>query len=481
METKIAVSKKDNDVPKDFECSICGDIFDKAVSLKACGHTYCSVCIRNHWVTTSRPGVHRQSKKECPLCRTPVGHDVNKALVVNREIQQAVNAFKPAPLSLPAPSTKIGYNTNEPPIKKRIQSRNYAGMQRNGKKELQRICKEYNLAMSGNEQELVDRLRCFECMWNAELDTIDTPSTPSELAAKFKKKERMLREERSRDVMTGKINDAKYMKKLTSSLLDDENKRNDKSVSATSSGNATFDAKFKSNFAELIAQGRRRMINESYCCSSRRKGASLRTYDDDSIHDGPKKNANINASCDDESTKNSVEQTPGAGDSTKIEPSVVDQLSPKKKMHVLYNPYKSEKKRKLQNTSFAIGSHVPNKPRTSTQPRPSQSPTETTIYNPYKKKPSTGSITVNNMSSGKFDSAASLSQSSQYNIQKSRSGEIKCRDRIPLGRAINLSLNTNVYGNKINESKNPRVWSNATEMNSSINPAQKKNIHNPYK
>ncbi len=477
MESKIAVSKKDIHVPKDLECSICGDVFDKAVSLKACGHTYCSVCIRNHWVTTSRPGVHRQSKKECPLCRTPVGHDVNKALIVNREMQEAVKAFKPAPLS-PPPSAKIGYNTNETPIKKRIQSRNYAGMQRNGKKELQRICKEYHLATSGNEQELVDRLRCFECMWNAELDTIDTPLTPSELVAKFKRKERMLREERSRDVMTGKINDAKYMKKLTSSLLDDGNKRNEKPVSATSSGNATFDAKFKSNFAELIAQGRRRMKNESYWCPSSRKGVGLRTYDDDGIHDVPERNATINASCDDESTKNSLEQTPG-GDSTKIEPSVGDQLSQKKKMHVLYNPYKSEQKRKLQNTSFAIGSHVPNKPRTSTQPKPSQSPKETTIYNPYKKRPSTRSITVKNISSGKFDSA-SLSQSSQCNLHKSRSGELKCRDRIPLGRAITLSLNTNVYGNKIDESKNPRVRSNATEMNNSVNPDQKKNIHNPY-
>ncbi len=489
MESKISALQQDIDVPKDLECSICGDLFDKAVSLKACGHTYCSVCIRNHWVTTSRPGVHRQPNKECPLCRAHVGHDVNKALLVNREIQEAVKAFRPASLSQP-PSTKFGCTTNESPIQKRIQSRNYAAMQRKGKKELQRICKEYNLATSGNEQELVDRLRYFECVWNAELDTIDTPMTPSELVAKFKDKERKVREERSREVMFGKVNDAKYMKRLTSSLLDDENKRNDKIVSATSSGNATFDAKFQSKFSELIADGRRRMKEESYWSSSP-QNSGARTYADDCIHDKPHEstspNADTNASGDDRGKKTFLK---GQHDyeSAKPKSSIGDQSLKKKKTIDVFNPYNSaEKKQKLQNTfipttqnlfpsSCTTGSNVPKQPKTTSQRRPS--PSLKTIVNPYAKKPAT-SFTLNNITtkSGKFQY---LPQ--HYNLKNARNGESELQGRIPFGRATNLSFNTtNTNHNKLDDTKNPRPGPPGAGSRSNGNtPARKKNIRNPY-
>jgi hypothetical protein len=516
MESKIAVSQEDTDVPKDLECSICGDIFDKAVSLKACGHTYCSVCIRNHWVTTSRPGVHHQSKKECPLCRTSIGKDVIKALVVNRDIQQAVKAFKPASLPLSSSalssSAKIGSYKNESPIKKRMQSRNYAGMQKNGKKELQRVCKEYNLPSSGNEQELVDRLRCFECMWNAELDTIDTPLRPSQLVVKFNKKGRMQREEKSHDIMTGKINDLKHMKKLTSSLLDVENKRNDRTLGATSSGNVIFDAKFKSNFAALIADGRRRMKKESNW-SSPCKSVGLRTYDDDGIHDNPQRNTNGGVSCDNESsmetsavagTINFLERTP-KDESTKTESSVGngDQLSQKKKRHV-YNPYKSERKRKFQDPSIhattntmqpfgALNRHTPN--RSTALIATSASPGETTMHNPNKNKqlqqhqitPSPRSIASHDATRGNFDSGP-LFVNSEHNMYKSQISAKKRPDRTPLARANNMNITNNIHSKKIDEIKIPGIRSIEIGISSNdvgitrTTPTQKKNvIHNPYK
>ena len=504
MESKIALSQEDTDVPKDLECSICGDIFDKAVSLKVCGHTYCSVCIRNHWLTTSRPGVHHQSKKECPLCRSAVGSDVTKALVVNREIQQAVKAFKPASRPLPS-SAKIGSSKNESPIKKRMQSRNYAGMQKNGKKELQRVCKEYNLPSSGIEQELVDRLRCFECMWNAELDTIGTPLRPSELVIKFKKKERMQREEKSRDIMTGKINDVKHMKKLTSSLLDVENKRNNRTLGATSSGNVIFDAKFKSNFAALIADGRRRMKKESNW-SSPCKSVGLRTYDDDGIHDNPEPNTNGGVSRDNESsmetfattgTINLLESTP-SDEPAKIESSVGDgdQLSQKKKSHV-YNPYKSERKRKIQDPSIhattnnmqpfgVLNRHTPN--RSKPLIAASASPRETTMHNPYKKKQlQQHHSTPSPRSSVTFDSG-DLPVTSEQNLCRSQNSDNKRPDRIPLARANSLNIINNIDHKRIDEIKISGIRSieiGILSNNAGISrttPTQKKTIiHNPYK
>ena len=501
MERNISVAQEDIDIPKALECSICGGLFDKAVSLKACGHTYCSLCIRSHWLTTSRPGIHRQSKKECPLCRTSTGSDVNNALVINHTIQRAVNAFKPAQL----PPSKTGSYGNESPINKRMQSRNYSGMKRNGKKELQRICKEYNLATSGNEQELVDRLRCFECMWNAELDTIDTPVRPSELVAKFKEKESMLRKEKSLDIMTGRINHQKHMKKLKSSLLNDDNKRNDKAVSETSSGNEIFDAKFKSNFAELISQGRRRMKKESYWSSSR-NSAGPRTYADDGIHDRPKETTDIIFGCQDEgnieisaatSNVNSLEQT-SSDDLTKIKSSVgINQLLQNKKSYI-YNPYKSECERKLQNpfvrattnkaqSSIIVGQHIPNK--TSAKLKPVlPSPKENSIYNPYQKKqllqhqtPSAGSTTRHNAKRRKFESES---------LKNSQSIDEKCRDRIPLARGKdNLNFTTNMNRNKIDheKSKTPRLRSTEVGVSTddakmnSVATALKRKIRNPYR
>ena len=79
------------EIDQTFRCSICGNLFDKAVSIKDCGHTYCSVCIRSHWKAVMH-GIHRQPKS-CPICRTILvnQHDINSALVMNRSVQESVS------------------------------------------------------------------------------------------------------------------------------------------------------------------------------------------------------------------------------------------------------------------------------------------------------------------------------------------------------------------------------------------------------
>ena len=380
-------------VPADLDCSICGGLFDKAVSLKACGHVYCSVCIRNHWLTTSRPGVHHQAKKECPLCRAAVGNDVDRALVINRGVQEAVAAFQqtstpPPSRERPRASLSSDLNgskaSNEAPITERLRSRNYAAMQRKGKKDLQKVCKEYGLPVSGNENDLIHRLRSFECMWNAELDTIFTPLTPSDLVAKFKTIEKAQRQEKSRDMMNGCLYDSKHMKKLASSLLDGGTKRNHKKVSSTSSGNASFDARFQAKFAALIAQGRKRMeasssSSSSACIHNRDRIRRRRVYDDDCIHDRDREQDGDNATqgnnringngvklettfkCSDVEGRTEA-TTPvtrvarfaertrdDSKGSTKVGSSLaLDLLSPKKKSTVaIHNPYQPKGKNKL--------------------------------------------------------------------------------------------------------------------------------------
>tara|TARA_B110001450_G_C17528059_1_gene443455 strand:- start:300 stop:800 length:501 start_codon:yes stop_codon:yes gene_type:complete len=82
------------EIDQTFRCSICGSLFDKAVSIKDCGHTYCSVCIRSHWKAVMH-GIHRQPKS-CPICRTILvnQHDINSALVINRSVQESVKVFR---------------------------------------------------------------------------------------------------------------------------------------------------------------------------------------------------------------------------------------------------------------------------------------------------------------------------------------------------------------------------------------------------
>mmetsp|Transcript_6544 Transcript_6544/g.13902 ORF Transcript_6544/g.13902 Transcript_6544/m.13902 type:complete len:458 (-) Transcript_6544:540-1913(-) len=284
------IPKVFEDLDQSFRCRICSNLFNKAVTIKACGHNFCSVCIRSYWVAVRR-GAHRQ-ERACPLCRTIVNAmDVDKALVMNRSIQDSVKSFKqillnhhrsskheiedsPPPRSgrrrrikLRKASANLDYKEDslgdkrnnidkicgnedlqEPPIQRKMQSRNYGRMK---KTELQRLCKEYNIPTSGNEQELMDRMRKFQSMWNAEVDSIE-PKTPSDLAAELKKELQAQRDERKRALITGAAGDMKYMEKFNENI---------KSGNITS-GNADFDKKIKANFDSLVNQLQKRKQKE---------------------------------------------------------------------------------------------------------------------------------------------------------------------------------------------------------------------------
>eukprot|EP00535_Pseudo-nitzschia_heimii_P007066 CAMPEP_0197190686 /NCGR_PEP_ID=MMETSP1423-20130617/22150_1 /TAXON_ID=476441 /ORGANISM="Pseudo-nitzschia heimii, Strain UNC1101" /LENGTH=414 /DNA_ID=CAMNT_0042643133 /DNA_START=268 /DNA_END=1509 /DNA_ORIENTATION=+ len=281
----------EDNIPKDFEdldrtfrCSICASLFDKAVTIKECGHTFCSVCIRNYWVAI-RNGVHRQ-EKSCPICRTTVKvMDVEKALVMNRSIQESVKAFKQMLLihhrssndqiegskrkrrSSKRTSSETGdenkfchedendscgndsnKRNNEIPVQKRMQSRNYDRMKR---KDLQNLCKELTIPTTGTEQELANRLRNYQNMWNAEVMHSIEPKKPSDIAAKLKKEEQAQREEKRRAKMNGSANVSECIRKLHASMRSDDRK--------CTSGNATFDRVVKSNFKNLTDQLKLRM------------------------------------------------------------------------------------------------------------------------------------------------------------------------------------------------------------------------------
>lgn len=297
------------DLDKTFRCVICTSLFDKAVTIKDCGHTYCSVCIRNHWVA-SRNGVHRQ-ERTCPFCKEVVSQDVDKALVMNRNLQEGVKIFKQMLLKTHKESSSQKQETEDSSssslssscrkrrrrtaavrklsnkdvdydedvdvddndydderdndededidddeeekekdqelhIQKTMNSRNLGRMKKN---DLRKLCKEYNLPSNGNDEELKNRFRTFQSMWNAEVDSIN-PLKPSDLVKKLKETEQAQREEKKRAMMSGIANDSQYLKKFNTSI---EN-GND----VITSGNRNFDRKLDGNFEKLSKQLRER-------------------------------------------------------------------------------------------------------------------------------------------------------------------------------------------------------------------------------
>jgi hypothetical protein len=303
VEDDVNIIFQEDNIPLDFQdldktlrCVICTSLFDKAVTIKDCGHTYCSVCIRNHWVT-SRNGVHRQVKK-CPTCRQEVSQDVDKALVMNRNIQEGVKIFKQMLLkthesssqkqetedspssssSSSSPScrkrrrrTNVDYDEDvheddyederyndededieeeeedqELPIQKTMDSRNLGRMKKN---DLRKLCKEYNLPSNGNDEELKTRFRSFQSMWNAEVDSIN-PLKASDLVKKLKETEQAQREEKNRAIMSGVANDSQYLKKFNTSI--------ENGNELITSGNRNFDKKLDGNFDKLTEQLRER-------------------------------------------------------------------------------------------------------------------------------------------------------------------------------------------------------------------------------
>lgn len=282
------IPKEFLDLDHSFRCQICGDLFDKAVTI-TCGHTFCSVCIRNYWVAT-RTGKHRQ-KTACPSCRTPINvMDVEKALVMNRSIQEGVKAFKQILVQRDKSSKNPDEDSSstqsqekrrrskrkssatiddvhhgdgsfasenesnsadeELPIQQKMQSRNYSRMK---KRELQKLCRDLKISATGNEQELRDRLRNFQNMWNAEvLHSID-PKRPSEIAAKLNSEEKAQQEERKLARANGASNVQNCMKNLNASIASGNNK--------VTSGNASFDKELKASFKAMTDKLKARMKN----------------------------------------------------------------------------------------------------------------------------------------------------------------------------------------------------------------------------
>ena len=287
------------EIDQTFRCSICGSLFDKAVSIKDCGHTYCSVCIRSHWKAVMH-GIHRQPKS-CPICRTILvnQHDINSALVINRSVQESVKVFRemlqkknnaddqevlPLPSSLPrsrrprraaaaADRRKVNNNNHDDddyeeekdddndndddrdlPIHENMASRNYGKMK---KKELQKMLKDFSLPSSGSEQDLTNRIRRFQSMWNAEVDSIH-PSRPSEVAKKLIQEEQAQKDEKKRSMLAGSSNDTEYIKNLKESIG-----RKNGSNEAVTSGNTNFDNKLDGKFHKLEVELRNRSKGKS--------------------------------------------------------------------------------------------------------------------------------------------------------------------------------------------------------------------------
>lgn len=78
------------ELDESLRCCVCGEYFHAAVTIseEQCGHSFCSECIRNHFRHQMK-SVHRTTS--CPTCRQPVR---DKALVPNRDLQQAVLAYR---------------------------------------------------------------------------------------------------------------------------------------------------------------------------------------------------------------------------------------------------------------------------------------------------------------------------------------------------------------------------------------------------
>ncbi|KAF7294703.1 DNA repair protein [Mycena indigotica] len=84
-------------------CSICSEFFDGPVSLQ-CGHSFCSLCIRNTMATTSQ--------SHCPTCRAPAKES---HLRPNSLLEDIVSAWKPARAYI----VKLAKQDDQPARKKR--------------------------------------------------------------------------------------------------------------------------------------------------------------------------------------------------------------------------------------------------------------------------------------------------------------------------------------------------------------------------
>jgi hypothetical protein len=256
-----------------LSCEICRGYYDNAVCIKPCGHTLCSLCIREQCQKTT-VGVHRR-KNACSVCNHEIGDRVDKHLVKNRPIQEAVLVFQRLVKSLEKQSETS--NVDEPEEQRqrsshrnastnvtsalgqrqdddvdeqliitRLPARNY---DRTKPKELKDICLKYNLSIAGKDDEIRDRLKRFTVLWNAELDSID-PKKPSDLVRRINKEERDKAAAISQELYNGTKNQSILMRNLHSAI----DHKKGFAGSNISTGNEQFDKIVKNNFSNLVAQ-----------------------------------------------------------------------------------------------------------------------------------------------------------------------------------------------------------------------------------
>lgn len=289
---EYAIPRELRALHRSLRCQMCGGLFDKAVTIQDCGHTFCSVCIRSFFQSTLT-GVHRQVK-QCPSCRHEIVGDVDRALTLNRTVQEAVTCFKNLLVTMHesgqstllvgggdgastssrgrSSSRETGGGTGnekssassrqikghadrddtadgaieigaaDTRIDTKLPRLNFSTMK---KKQLLDLCRKRGLPSNGTEEELKELHRRYVVKHNAELDNTNGPRTPAEVVTELMNEVRAQKEEQMRATFNGSKQHAQLIKTLHAS-------------GGVSSGNAKFDEALQGNFKTLIKQARER-------------------------------------------------------------------------------------------------------------------------------------------------------------------------------------------------------------------------------
>eukprot|EP00934_Nitzschia_sp_Nitz4_P009248 Nitzschia sp. Nitz4//scaffold22_size323478//285509//289544//NITZ4_000585-RA/size323478-processed-gene-0.425-mRNA-1//1//CDS//3329543171//9238//frame0 len=265
-----------------LRCKLCGDHLHAAVSISSqkCGHSFCSECIRNTF-HAQLSGLKRERK--CPICRFPVTSlDVDKILVRNRALQEAVEAFQELLVqrskmrttamqsegTAPQDATQglaatrrsqrstratsqgsqegdadlIDVDASESaasPIESKLPMQNYSGK---NKKKLQELCRRDGLPTTGTEADLKNRHQAYVTLYNSEFDAVHR-RTPAELVEVIVSREKIRRQE---GMFGSQQADHAALKQLYRNGGD-------------GSGNTAFDQKMASGFSSLIQDLKQRM------------------------------------------------------------------------------------------------------------------------------------------------------------------------------------------------------------------------------
>ncbi|GKY93725.1 hypothetical protein MPSEU_000339600 [Mayamaea pseudoterrestris] len=222
------------DFEEHLRCEICREFFNVPVSLVACKHTFCSVCIRTHLLSNGMSKSEFLVKPHCPSCNAEVetsGRDFCKAFYPNHQLQKIVSSFErmreglktvvsaksndlaTANSELPAQDERaercsarnvhaasaiaaadIGIDTINVQVFPSAHAKKSRRIYGNLKKEaLRKVCRAEGLAIDGNDQELIERHKTFVTAWNAECDSLH-PKSHAEIVSQLAVQERARRQ-----------------------------------------------------------------------------------------------------------------------------------------------------------------------------------------------------------------------------------------------------------------------------------------------